>query len=143
MPECFYRASSALTGKRCRRELWIPAKAGMTLLRSVAKQSGICYRGNMLRRSALKWWLIATTAVAISVVALCSLLFILWMTDDAKSAALNSTEQLLRVAASHPDGPWPIDDIPSKFVDRRVLLDASSARCSEELKPIRYRSYLQ
>jgi hypothetical protein len=69
----------------------------------------------MLRRSALKWWLIATAAVAISVVALCSLLFTLWMTDDAKSAALNSTEQLLRFTASHPDGPLPKDDTSSKL----------------------------
>jgi hypothetical protein len=31
MPECFNRASSAVTDKRYQQELWIPAFAGMTL----------------------------------------------------------------------------------------------------------------
>ena len=69
----------------------------------------------MLQRSALKWWLLAAAVVTISLVALCSLLFTLWTMDDAKNAALKSTEQLLSVAAAHPTGSLPKDDIPSQL----------------------------
>ncbi len=48
MPECFNRASSAVTDKRYQQGLWIPAFAGMTLLRGAVNQTGnwdreICY----------------------------------------------------------------------------------------------------
>ena len=69
----------------------------------------------MLRRSALKWWLITAAVVATGLVAFCSLLYTIWRTDDAKSVALKSTEQLLNVAASHPTGSLPKNDIPSQL----------------------------
>ncbi len=67
----------------------------------------------MLRRSALKWWLIAAAVVAIGLVAFCGWLFTGWKTDDAKTSALKETEQLLRAAGSHPVGVLPTSDIPS------------------------------
>ncbi|HTP09042.1 MAG TPA: hypothetical protein VMP08_12380 [Anaerolineae bacterium] len=69
----------------------------------------------MRRRSAVKWWLIGAAVVAIGLIAFCSWLVVAGIADDAKSAALDSTEQLLRTAASHPDGPLPKDDISSKL----------------------------
>ncbi len=69
----------------------------------------------MLRRQARKWWWTTAIIVAISLLAFCSWVFVAGITDDAKSAALDSTEQLLRLAASHPDGPLPKNDISSKL----------------------------
>jgi len=69
----------------------------------------------MFRRRALKWWLNTAVVAAIGFVALCSLLLILWTNDDAKNAALKSTEQLLSIAASHPTGVLPKNDIPSQL----------------------------
>ncbi len=69
----------------------------------------------MFRRRALKWWLIASAVVAIVFIAFCSLLLTLWANDDAKNAALKSTDQLLSVAALHPTGALPKNDIPSQL----------------------------
>jgi hypothetical protein len=67
----------------------------------------------MLRRSALKWWLLATAVVAIGFVAFCGWLFSGLATDDAKTSAIRETEQLLKAAGLHPKGVLPLNDISS------------------------------
>ncbi len=67
----------------------------------------------MLQRSAFKWWLLAVTVVAISIVAFCSWVNTAWRTDDAKTSALKQTNQLLTSAGSHPVGDLPKNDLPS------------------------------
>lgn len=67
----------------------------------------------MLRHSAIKWWLLAATVVAISIVAFYSWVDTAWRSDDAKTSALKETEQLLKAAGSRPSGVLPQNDIPS------------------------------
>jgi hypothetical protein len=67
----------------------------------------------MLRRSALKWWLLAAILITISSVVLRIWVDMAWRTDDAKTSALKQTYQLLTAAGSHPVGDLPKNDLPA------------------------------